>query len=107
MVCSREIDSEGKMLGGVPLGPVDSYIHSGLFSTGISIESFLGKYSADRYASVASVICRWHMQWERGWQGQRASASPDKINLSDSHFEKTRLSFIQQRNVGCTAKIDK
>lgn len=58
MVFSREIDSEGKMLEGLPLGPVDSYIHSGLFSTGISIESFLGRYSVDRYASVASVICR-------------------------------------------------
>lgn len=58
MVSSRVIDSEGKMLEGVPLGPVDSYIHSWLSSAGISIESFLGKYTVDRYASVTSVVCR-------------------------------------------------
>ena len=58
MVSSREIDSEGKILEGFPLGSLDSYIHSGLFSTALPIERFLGKDTVDRYASVASVICR-------------------------------------------------
>lgn len=58
MVSSTEIDSDGEMLEGAPLGPVDSYIHSGLFSAGFSTESFLRSSSVDRHASVASVICR-------------------------------------------------
>lgn len=53
-----ETGRKGMMLGGIPLRPVDSYIHFRLFSTGISTESFLGKNSIDRYASVDSVICR-------------------------------------------------
>lgn len=36
-------------------------------STGVSTESFLGRSSADRSASVASVICRWHTQTEGEW----------------------------------------
>lgn len=36
-------------------------------STGVSTESFLGRSSTDRSASVASVICRWHTQTEGEW----------------------------------------
>lgn len=36
-------------------------------STGVSTESLLGRSSADRSASVASVICRWHTQTEGEW----------------------------------------
>lgn len=37
-----------------------------------------------------SHTCRWHMQREKGWQGQRASANPAIINLSESDTEKEK-----------------
>lgn len=105
MFSSREIGSKGNMLEGVPLGPVDSYIHSALFSTGISIESFLGENSIDRYASVASVICRWHMQ-RREWLARPEGICQHCKNKSQRILH-WKIKVCITKNIGYIVQIHK
>lgn len=101
-----EIGRKGTMLEGVPLRPVDSYIHFRLFSTGISTESFLGKKTAltDMHQCIQSYAddtCKG----ENGWQGQRASASAAK-NESQWIFH-WNIKVCRARSIGCAVQMDK
>lgn len=52
-------------------------------STGVSTESFPGRSSTDRSASVASVICRWHTQTEG-----ELLAGPEGASAKPAEMEK-------------------